>query len=65
MRIKHACEVFASLGVGKEGLAHVADEDERAWDDAEGEVGVRDEVIDVLLKGERQEVRRRAESGYE
>ena len=51
MRVKHACEVFASFPVGKEGLAHVADEDKRAWDDGEGEVGVRDEVGDILLEG--------------
>lgn len=58
-------KVFASLRVDKEGLAHVANEDKRAWDDGEGEVGVGDEVSDVLLEGERQEIRRRGKSGYE
>ena len=53
MRIKHASEVFASLGVVQEGLAHVVDEDKCAWDDGEGEVGMSDEVSDVLLEGER------------
>ena len=53
MRIKHASEVFASLWVVQERLAHVVDEDKRAWDDREGEVGVGDEMSDVLLEGER------------
>jgi hypothetical protein len=52
VRIKHAYEVFASLGVDKEGFEHIADEDKRAWNDGEGEVGVGDEVSDVLLEGE-------------
>jgi hypothetical protein len=34
----------------------VANEDERAWDDGEGEVGLGDEVGDVLREGEGERV---------
>jgi hypothetical protein len=34
----------------------VANEDKRAWDDGEGEVGLGDEVRDVLREGEGERV---------
>ena len=50
--VDHACEMFVSLRVGEERFSQVANKDERAGDDGEGEVGLRNEVRDVLLEGE-------------
>lgn len=56
VQVKHACKVFALFWVSKEGLAQVVDKDKHAWDDGEVEVGVRDELGNILLKGGETEI---------
>ena len=52
MRVDHICEMFVSVRVGEERFTQVANKDKGTGDDGEGEVGLGNEIRDVLLKGE-------------